>query len=446
MNYFTSKQSYRCPFFKSPETCNCASCVNHRLMQESKEAIKRAEAKNFAGGGSIPSVSTVPEPTPIQETTQQKVARQRKNRIEETEKGWEKIQAAMFDLAWMQSPKTQSQSALWKALFTDDTSKEKQQLIKKANTHLNEPVREGEIVVIPTAEPRNTKEKEALIALQEEAAIGSLELGKLSDDSLSLVNRHLELLDYFADDALCTIDESESGKYYDYASIGVGIAAGFVQKHLENIQGILSELNELYVNDLAKNGKPSATFFAQRASLFKKLDDSFARLSKRSVKLPLYTQVRRNLKLSTKSVIHHADEIISKGYVSNLGKRIANISIGVDASRAGGYVGLMLGGASVADSIYEACNVDSYGECGRTTTRKTVGFISSIPAGTVGGQLAAAGTVLLLGAVGIASAPVIAVAAPAAFVVGGFTGGHYGGQAGEFAGDKLYQVYEYIME
>lgn len=170
------------------------------------------------------------------------------------------------------------------------------------------------------------------------------------------------------------------------------------------------------------------------------------RLSKRSVKLPLYTQVRRNLKLSTKSVIHHADEIISKGYVSNLGKRIANISIGVDASRAGGYVGLMLGGASVADSIYEACNVDSYGECGRTTTRKTVGFISSIPAGTVGGQLAAAGTVLLLGAVGIASAPVIAVAAPAAFVVGGFTGGHYGGQAGEFAGDKLYQVYEYIME
>ncbi|WP_242413593.1 hypothetical protein [Salinivibrio sp. AR640] len=446
MNYFTSKQSYHCPFFKSPETCNCASCVNHRLMQESKEAIKRAEAKNFAGGGSIPSVSTVPEPTPIQETTQQKVARQRKNRIEETEKGWEKIQAAMFDLAWMQSPKTQSQSALWKALFTDDTSKEKQQLIKKANTHLNEPVREGEIVVIPTAEPRNTKEKEALIALQEEAAIGSLELGKLSDDSLSLVNRHLELLDYFADDALCTIDESESGKYYDYASIGVGIAAGFVQKHLENIQGILSELNELYVDDLAKNGKPSATFFAQRASLFKKLDDSFARLSKRSVKLPLYTQVRRNLKLSTKSVIHHADEIISKGYVSNLGKRIANISIGVDASRAGGYVGLMLGGASVADSIYEACNVDSYGECGRTTTRKTVGFISSIPAGTVGGQLAAAGTVLLLGAVGIASAPVIAVAAPAAFVVGGFTGGHYGGQAGEFAGDKLYQVYEYIME
>ncbi len=83
----------------------------------------------------------------------------------------------MFDLAWMQSPKTQPQSALWKALFIDDTPKEKQQLIKQANTHLNEPVREGEIVVIPTAEPRNTKEKEDLRALQEEAAIGSLELG-----------------------------------------------------------------------------------------------------------------------------------------------------------------------------------------------------------------------------------------------------------------------------
>ncbi len=78
MNYFTSKQSYRCPFFKSPETCNCASCVNHRLMQESKAAVKRAEAKNLASGGSIPSIGTTSEPAPAQETTQQKVARQRK--------------------------------------------------------------------------------------------------------------------------------------------------------------------------------------------------------------------------------------------------------------------------------------------------------------------------------------------------------------------------------
>ncbi|WP_025740619.1 hypothetical protein [Salinivibrio socompensis] len=72
--------------------------------------------------------------------------------------------------------------------------------------------------------------------------------------------------------------------------------------------------------------------------------------------------------------------------------------------------------------------------------------MSSIPAGTVGGQLAAGGTVLLLGAVGIASAPVIAVAVPAAFVVGGLTSGYYGGKAGEYLGDKAYNVYEWIME
>lgn len=63
--------------------------------------------------------------------------------------------------------------------------------------------------------------------------------------------------------------------------------------------------------------------------MFKKLHGPFAALSKRNVQLPIYTQVKRNLKLSTKSVVHNADEILRTGFVKNLGRRIASVVIGV---------------------------------------------------------------------------------------------------------------------
>lgn len=77
-------------------------------------------------------------------------------------------------------------------------------------------------------------------------------------------------------------------------------------------------------------------------------------LSKRNVQLPVYTQIKRNLKLSTKSVIHNADEILKTGFVKELGKRIGNIAIGISAARGLGYVGLGLGVASGVDNVYES--------------------------------------------------------------------------------------------
>lgn len=62
-----------------------------------------------------------------------------------------------------------------------------------------------------------------------------------------------------------------------------------------------------------------------------------------SVKLPIYTQVKRNLKLSTKSVIHHSDEILKTGFVKNLGKRIANVSIGIATAKELVTLGWFLG-------------------------------------------------------------------------------------------------------
>ncbi|EEX65380.1 hypothetical protein ACPF4M_003057 [Vibrio cholerae] len=418
-----------------------------REWEKSSAALKAAEARNFAPlGSSVPSVQSLLRPEPIQETTREKVDRQRKERQEQSEKDWAKLQdqqknAEEFMLGWMQNTVTQPQAQLWTDLFTAETSEEQKQFIKQCNVHLNNPVREGEIVIVPTTKPTSEQEKKALADLQEDAQAASTELAKLTDEQVATVNRHLELLDYYANQAFAKLKQDGlPSDYYAYASLGVGMATAGVEQRLKNISDVLLEINDLYASQVAMASRTGGInygpFVAERAELFKKLDGSFAGLSKRSVKLPIYTQVKRNLKLSTKSVIHNADEILKTGFVKNLGKRIANVSIGITAAKGVGYVGLVLGAASGVNNIYEACKVDSTGNCGKTTSVEIGGFIGGL---VVGGKLAtwAVGGALLL--VGTASAPVVAVASIGAFIAGGSIGGIMGSTAGKFTGEIFYE-------
>lgn len=146
-------------------------------------------------------------------------------------------------------------------------------------------------------------------------------------------------------------------------------------------------------------------------------------------------------------MIHNADEILKKGFVKDLGKRIANISIGISASRGLGYIGLTVGAVSGVNNIYEACKVDSTGNCGKTTTREVTGFIGGWGGGIAGGSAGASlsvatisGLALIVGVT--VSAPVLAVAAIGGAVAGGFVGGVAGGTTGKAVGDGLYFLYE----
>ncbi|ENM2833230.1 hypothetical protein AB6Q85_003665, partial [Vibrio cholerae] len=127
-------------------------------------------------------------------------------------------------------------------------------------------------------------------------------------------------------------------------------------------------------------------------------------------------------------------------FVKNLGKRIANVSIGITAAKGVGYVGLVLGAASGVNNIYEACKVDSTGSCGKTTSVEIGGFIGGLGGGTIGGKI---GVVLALSIAGAASAPIIAIATISGFVFGGAIGGIIGSTTGK-AGAEF--IYEHTLE
>lgn len=449
---FDNTKLYSCPFCKDPITCTCSSCHMRREWEKSSAALKTAESRNFAPlGTSVPSVQSSLQPESIQETTKEKVERQRKERLEQSEKNWVKIQDQQknteeFMLGWMQSSATQPQAQLWASLFSSETTESQKQLIKICNEHLNEPVRKGEIVVIPSSKPLKDKDKNLLSELIEEAKIASQELGKLLDAEIATLNRHFELFSYELDKRI-----SEDGMpttYHAQVSLGVGATAAYVEQHLKNVNNVLLEINDLYVSQVAMasrtGGVNYGSFTAERAELFKKLDGSFSMLSKRSVSLPIYTQVKRNLKLSTKSVVHNADEILKKGYVGNLGKRIANISIGIQAARGLGYIGLTIGAISGLDNIHTACSIEDNGQCEKTVTREVAGFLGGWYGGVQGGSIGVAAALLIVGVT--ASAPVLAIAAIGGAITGGAIGGIAGSTAGKAAGDAINFIYEWVTE
>ncbi|OOE83064.1 hypothetical protein BZG72_07340 [Salinivibrio sp. PR6] len=393
----------------------------------------------------MPVKNEVKEPVATKESPREKVERQRRERLQEREKEWQQLQNKVsFELGWMQSPVTQSQSALWNSLFTSETTTEQKQTIKQCNAHLNEPVRQGEIVLLPTTKPEKQHEQELLDKWIEEAKIASAELGKLLDEEVVTLNRHFELFSHQLDERIRK--DGLPTDYYAQVATGVGATSALVQQNLKNIQNVLLEINTLYASQVAMasrtGGMNYGAFVADRAALFKKLDGSFAILSKRNVQLPVYTQIKRNLKLSTKSVIHNADEILKTGFVKELGKRIGNIAIGISAARGLGYVGLVLGFASGVDNVYEACKVDGTGDCGQTTTREIGGFIGGISGGGVGSAAMTSGVLLVLGVIGVTSTPVLAIAAIGSFVVGGAIGGIAGSATGKWGADFIYESAE----
>lgn len=350
-----------------------------------------------------------------------------------------------FSLGWMQSPVTQSQQELWGGLFTSETTEEQKQYIQQCNTHLNNPVRQGEIVLLPTMKPKNPNDQDLLDKWLEEAKIASAELGKLLNEEVATLNRHFELLSHQLDERIR--NDGLPADYYAQVATGVGATSALVEQNLKNIQNVLLEVNDLYASQVAMASRTGSmnygAFVADRAELFKKLDGSFAMLSKRSVQLPIYTQIKRNLKLSTKSVIYNADEILKTGFVKDLGKRIGNIAIGISASRGLGYVGLVVGAASGMSNIYEACKVDGTGDCGKTTTREIGGFIGGWYGGVKGGTVGV-GVAFVL-AIGV-TAPALAIATIGGAVIGGAIGGVIGSTAGKAGGDLAYDIYEWMVE
>nr|AKN35661.1 hypothetical protein [Vibrio sp. ZF_53]AKN36063.1 hypothetical protein [Vibrio sp. ZF_53]AKN37815.1 hypothetical protein [Vibrio sp. ZF_45]AKN39830.1 hypothetical protein [Vibrio tasmaniensis] len=94
-NIFDSSKPHRCPIGHSnPLVCPCSTCKMAREVEASRLALRRAEARNFAPTSSLqPSKQVIKEPVLRKETPREKIERQRRERIRQSEENWAYVQA-----------------------------------------------------------------------------------------------------------------------------------------------------------------------------------------------------------------------------------------------------------------------------------------------------------------------------------------------------------------
>ncbi|EJE4150267.1 hypothetical protein N5212_004761 [Vibrio parahaemolyticus] len=357
-----------------------------------------------------------------------------------------------FDLGWLQVPISMPKNKFFEEyVFTDSTAIEDRNRILSLNSHLNDPLKKGEIALISEKEPFDDDSKNKLQNVTEQSKAASEALAELSDAENDVLHKYLLLFDELASEYLLEAKlQGWPTDHFAQASAGIGALATGAKSHLESINNILKDIEKLYIEQVAKPTSMGQkinyqTFTSQRAALFSKLDNSLSKLTFNSLNIPTYDKIKNTLKLSTKSIIHNADEIVRGYSVPDFGKRIANVSGALKGTEVVGKVGIVLSAASAGGSIYEACAVNENGQCGKTSTVEVVGFLGGLGGGVIGDVVGSAigGAAMVI--IGVSSAPIIGVAIATGAVVGSVSGGIIGGGAAKIAAESIYDSFNDVV-
>jgi len=336
--------------------------------------------------------------------------------------------ASKFTIGFTRVTKKQSQEDCWNELFCEDTLDSTKERIMNLNSHLNNPVRTGEIIILTTGEPESDDEHAELDTIMTDVTLASKELVKLTDEQEKLHDTYFEVL------VAKLVEYMDAGLPRDGFAImgaGVGSIADGMARHLQNVADNVSKLDALYISHMGKNINKKG-FLAQRKPLMEVLNKSLDNLTKKVLSIPADLKLKKSLGLSTKSLIHNANEILEQGSVDKLGAVVANTAKWLNRMEILGNIAI---GLNVLSGVYNvATSKDCIGleSCGRESAKQTGGVIGGYAGGLALGYVAGS----VLASLSIASAPAVLI------VVGGgaLLGGIIGAGAGQDLGNELYEV------
>lgn len=339
-----------------------------------------------------------------------------------------------FDLAFYWNDEVQSLEAIYTELYGSEMHFARRSLFDRNNEHLGKTVLPGEIVVVSSM-PRTNEDREQLNKLKAEARLASEGIQQLTPEEATTVKRHLEIFDYVSAESIASTQSATLG----VLSTSAGQRLGEVKKILENI-------NKAYVDELARSSgglRLSPAFYAQRQQLFGQLDNAANRLTMSRLNIRQYNKIKHTLGLSTKSILHNANEILDRGQVPKLGQRINTVSAWAKGSKQLGYVGIAIDAGVRTTKIYDACTIGNNQQCEKVSFTQVGGLFGAVGGGYIGGLAGAKVAVLAVGGIAIllgvtVGAPVLAVVALVGAGAGGLIGGTHVANKGEHVGETIY--------
>ena len=219
----------------------------------------------------------------------------------------------------------------------------------------------------------------------------------------------------------------------------LGVVADAGEKYFSEIEKKLKSIELAYQNQYRAQGTLiSQQFFVERQRLFSELDGLLNKLSRLTLNMKPYNELKHALGLSSRSIVHEwstAGVASIRGYSTY----IDNASKTARFLKAGGWLAIGFAGVNTTNEVYNACTVGREQSCAKVAVKKYSSFGASLAGGIYGGKygaMAGAGVCVALGVatggVGLLACSIVGAAA------GGYVGGEIAGGATEYMMDKIW--------
>jgi len=320
-------------------------------------------------------------------------------------------------------PKSMTREALEATLFPlrDSAVMSK---FRALNPHLAE-VKAGTMIVL--SDPNNTQCTREEAQLMAAAQHVKKSLDPLTPQEADFVQRHA----------------GEIASFTGHTSTWLGVSSVVMETHLSRLRDTLQAMERLYQESYRQHGHlKSPQFFDGRKRLLGQLDAHLLNSTRLRGLTTLgdHPKLKAALGISSRSLVHHWGKAGAPGQIPGYATHVEAISRATKYMKAGGYIGIGIGGVSSLLAIEQVCNGDSGAACEKVKFTEGGKFAGSTGGGIAGGLLASytGGSICL--ALGISTGIGGVVCVAALVGTGAWAGTTIGGNRGEYIGEKIYET------
>ncbi|ATP52234.1 hypothetical protein CR512_24055 [Pseudomonas putida] len=297
-------------------------------------------------------------------------------------------------------------------------------MLKRLNPTYQQGFKAGEIFII--GDPRNghactRQEMHAMSA----AELAREALAELTPEEANFMMRH----------------QAEIAGLLSDVSLAMGVSEAMMAKSLDELGTTLRNIEKLHQQQFSKHGHlRSAEFFAERKELFRQLNAKLrvSYLNKR-MELGSYDTLRRGLGISSRSLVHHWSKAGAPGQIPGYSTHLDKLASMSKYLKAGGHIGMALGGGSSLLKIKEACRAGDTESCKKIKLKETGNFLGGVTGGVITGAIASRLAIVACVGFGPIGAAVCSIAITGAGSMAGSVGGM---AAGEEVGEVVFEITE----
>ncbi|KEY88339.1 hypothetical protein PC358_04225 [Pseudomonas capeferrum] len=221
------------------------------------------------------------------------------------------------------------------------------------------------------------------------------------------------------------------------ASQSMGVGKDMLERGLGQVKDTLKGIEALHQQQFVLHGHlNSAEFFAKRRGLYEQLSAQLrVGFLNKTLNLGSYDTLRRDLGISTKSLVHHWTKAGVPGQIPGYASHLDEVAKMSNYLKYGGFAAIGLGAGSSYLKVQAACRAGETEACKKIRFTETGSFSGGLTGGIVGAKIAgeAARLVCSFGVYGKVACGVVLVGS------GSFAFSKGGEKRGETSGEAIFE-------